>query len=525
MGIFVNPDNSAFQVALNSEIYIDKTELLSYTNRVINTKERLICNSRPRRFGKSTTVDMLVAYYSRGCDSEHIFQQWKIGKEDNFKTYLNKCNVIRVDVQWCRTCVKSAEETVCYIERNVIHELQEIYPHAFPSEKKSLPDVLSTIHKLTGEKFIIIIDEWDSLIRDEAENIEVQEEYISLLRGLFKGSAPTEFIQLAYLTGILPIKRIKTQSALNNFDEFTMLDAGLMAPYVGFTEDEVKSLCRKYGRDFDEVKRWYDGYLLMGRHIYNPKAVISVMMRGNFKSYWSMTGTYETILPLISMDFEGLKKDIIKMLSGESVKIDVSSFQNDMVTFHDKDDILTALAHLGYLAFHEKEGAVFIPNEEIRSEFARAVKRKKWNELTDLLAKSEALLSATLDMEEERVAEIIEEIHMEYASAIQYNNENSLSSVLSIAYLGAMQYYFKPVRELPSGKGFADLVFLPQKDYMDLPALLVELKWNQSTDAAIRQIKDRKYTKLLEGFLGDILCIGINYDKKTKKHRCKIERA
>ena len=476
MGIFVNPNNNAFQVALNSEIYVDKTELLSYTNKVMDTKERLICNSRPRRFGKSTTADMLVAYYSKGCDSEKMFEQWKIGENKEFKYYLNKCNVIRIDVQWCRTCVEYVDETVSYIEKHIIDELQEIYPDAFQKEIRSLPDVLATINKITGQKFIIIIDEWDSLIRDEARNMEIQERYISLLRGLFKGQAPTEFVQLAYLTGILPIKKIKTQSALNNFEEFTILDADVLAPYVGFTEDEVEELCKRYGRDFEEVRRWYDGYLLNGCHIYNPKAVVSVMMRGNFKSYWSMTGTYESILPLINMDFDGLRTDIIKMLAGESVEIDVSSYQNDMVTFENKDDVLTVLAHLGYLSYNEKNATVFIPNEEIRSEFTRAVKRKKWNELTELLTESDELVSATLNMDQVSVAGIIEKIHMEYASVIQYNNENSLSSVLGIAYLSAMQYYFKPVRELPSGKGYADLVFLPKREYSDIPALVVDLE-------------------------------------------------
>ncbi len=521
MGIFVNPNNSAFQVALNSEIYVDKTQLLSYTNKVLGTKEGFICNSRPRRFGKSTTADMLAAYYSSGCDSKKMFEGLEISQAPDFHTHLNRYEVIRIDVQWCRTSAKSAAATVTYIEENIIRELQEIYPEVLLPD--SLPDVLAEINKVTGQKFIIIIDEWDCLIRDEVENADIQEEYITLLRGLFKGSTPTEFIRLAYLTGILPIKKIKTQSALNNFDEFSMLDAGTLAPYVGFTENEVESLCERYGKEFTDVKRWYDGYLLQKEHIYNPKAVVSVLMRGNFKSYWSMTGTYESVLPLISMDFDGLKTDIIKMLSGDSVKVDVNTFQNDMVTFQDKHDVLTLLIHLGYLAYDETKEMAFIPNEEIRSEFSKAIRRKKWNELTELYVKSNELLQATLEMDSETVAELIEEFHMDHTSVLQYNNENSLSSVLSIAYLSAMQYYFKPIREMPAGKGFADLLFLPKKEYPELPALLLELKWNKSAEGAIQQIKDRKYMKTLEGYAGKILLAGINYSKKEKRHQCKIE--
>lgn len=260
---------------------------------------------------------------------------------------------------------------------NVIFELRELYPDAVSKEMISLLDALAAINKKTGQKFIILIDEWDCLIRDEPETI--QEEYINLLRGLFKGINSTSFLHLAYLTGILPIKKIRTQSALNNFDEFTMLDAKTFAPYIGFTEDEVIGLCRQFGRDFKEVKRWYDGYLLANVHAYNPKAVVSLMMWGEFQSYWSMTGTYESILPLINMDFDGLRRAIIKMISGEAVEIEVNSYQNDMTTFNSMDDVLTLLIHLGYLAYDRAGKSAFIPSEEIRSEFVTATRKKRWN--------------------------------------------------------------------------------------------------------------------------------------------------
>lgn len=522
MGRFVNPGNNAFQVALNSEIYVDKTGLITYTNKVIDTNNALICSSRPRRFGKSITVNMLAAYYSKGCKSEEMFEGRKISTDESFRQHLNQYDVICMDVQWCRTSVKSAEKTVPYIENNVIHELCELYPEVVAPEMVSLPDTLALINKKTGQKFIILVDEWDCLIRDESES--VQEEYINLLRGLFKGINSTEFLHLAYLTGILPIKKIKTQSALNNFDEFTMLDSLILAPYIGFTEKEVQGLCRQYGKDFEEVKRWYDGYLLGNEHVYNPQAVVSLMMWGEFQSYWSKTGTYETIIHLINMDFDGLKAAVIRMIAGEAVAVEISSFQNDMVSFENMDDVLTLLIHLGYLTYNKTKKTAFIPNEEIRSEFVMATRKRKWNELIELQLKSEELLDATLDMDSEKVAEIIEEFHMDYASNIQYNNENSLSSVLSIAYLGAMEYYFKPVRELPAGRGFADLVFIPRKEYPDMPALVIELKWNKSVNAAISQIKDKKYMKALECYTGEILLVGISYTKKKNVHQCQIEK-
>lgn len=525
MGRFVNSKTSAFWDVLNSEIYVDKTGLLEYTNRVIDTTSKFICNSRPRRFGKSITADMITAYYSKACDSEKMFSNLQIGKTSDFKKHLNQYDVIHLDIQWCMEPAGNPENVVSYITENTITELKEYYPKELEEEINSLPEALSKINAATGKKFIVVIDEWDVLIRDEALNQEVQDEYISFLRGMFKGSEPSKFIHLAYLTGILPIKKIKTQSALNNFDEFTMIDASNLASFIGFTENEVKELCKQYNMDFEQIKNWYDGYHLEEYEVYNPKAVVSAMNKGKIKSYWSETGTYEAIVPLINMDFDGLRTSIIEMLSGSFVEVDVTSFQNDMTSFNNKDDILTYLIHLGYLAYNQKTQTAFIPNEEIRQELIKATKRKKWDELLVFQRESDELLNATLEMDGRTVAKTIEKIHLEYASMIQYNDENSLSSVLAIAYLSAMKYYFKPIRELPTGRGFADFVFIPQKEYAhDYPALVVELKWNQSAQTAIQQMKEKKYPASIEQYTGEILLIGINYNKKTKEHECVIEK-
>ena len=525
MGRFLNPDNGAFSEAVNSEIYIDKTRLLEYTNQVINTTSKFICNSRPRRFGKSMTADMLSAYYSRGCDSKELFKNYEISTVSSYEKNLNKYDVIHFDVQWCMMDAEDTDHVVDYINEGILQELREAYGQIIPDAVRTAYGAMSYIKAATGNKFVVIIDEWDVLIRDEAQNHTLQEAYIDFLRGMFKGTEPSRYIALAYLTGILPIKKLKTQSALNNFEEFTMLDAGRMAPYVGFTEEEVHGLCEQYGCSYEQVKSWYDGYLLEDYQVYNPKAVVSVMLNGKYKSYWSNTGSYEAIVPLINMDFDGLRTSIIEMLSGSSVEVNVNEFQNDMVSFADKDDVLTLLIHLGYLAYDQRTQRAYIPNEEIRQEFRAATKRNKWNELIEFQQESEKLLEATWEMDAETVAEQIEKIHAEYTSVIQYNNENSLSSVLSIAYLSAIKYYFKPIRELPTGRGFADFVFIPKPLYRDYyPALLVELKWNKDAETALNQIKERKYPESLQQYTGDILLVGINYDKKEKVHRCVIEK-
>ena len=553
MGLFVNPDQSAFQSALNAQIYVDKSGLIEYTNSVLESTDAFICNSRPRRFGKSITADMLTAYYSRGCDSRDMFSSLKISQTPDWEKHLNKYDVIHFDVQWCMEPSGGPEKLVDFIIQNTLQELRILYPDELPESITSLPEALSLINAATQKRFVIIIDEWDVLIRDasadtkiqdsyinflrglfkgtlptrdEAANEAVLQDYINFLRGLFKGTLPTRYIALAYLTGILPIKKVQTQSALNNFNEFTMLDARGFAKYIGFTEEEVKTLCDQYHRDFEKVKRWYDGYLLENCQVYNPKAVVEVLRWNKYQSYWSRTGTYDAIVPLINMDFDGLKTAVITMLSGSSVEVDVSCFQNDMINFSSKDDVLTYLIHLGYLGYDQNTQSAFIPNEELRQELTAATRRKRWDEMMAFQAASDQLLDATLDLDTETVADEIEKIHSSYTSVITYHDENSLSSVLTIAYLSSMKYYFKPIRELPTGRGFADFVYLPKPEFRsDYPALLVELKWNHSAHTALNQIKEKKYIASLEPYIGDILLVGINYDKKTKKHECLIEKA
>jgi len=525
MGRFVNPDSSAFQVALNSRIYVDKTGLIEYTNSVLDTTNAYICNSRPRRFGKSYAANMLAAYYSKGADSEKMFSGLKISRESDFKKHLNKYDVIHIDIQWFLANCDNTDKVVLFITESVLEELRELYPEVVPKEVAKLSDALSRVKERTGQKFVIIIDEWDAIIRDGSVTENVQDEYLNFLRGMFKGIEPTKYIQLAYLTGILPIKKEKAQSAVNNLDEFTMLQADELAPYIGFTEDEVRELCEKYNRDFDKVKKWYDGYLLNGYQVYNPKAVVSIMTKGRFRSYWSETGSYEVVVPLICMNYDGLKNAIIEMLSGSDVKVDTATFKNDPAKIQNRDDVITYLIHLGYLGYNEDTETAFVPNEEIRQELTTAVRSSNWDELITFQQESRNLLMLTLAMNEKQVAAQIDKIHSEFTSTIQYNDENSLSSTISIAYLGAMQFYFKPVRELATGLGFADFVFVPKPEYKNTyPALVVELKWNKNVETALQQIKNKRYPESILNYTGDILLVGINYDKTSKEHQCVIEK-
>lgn len=522
MGVYLNPGNQGFQSALRSQIYVDKTELLAYTNKVMDSEQRYLCVSRPRRFGKSMAAEMLVAYYDKSCDSRELFQTLSIAKSKDFEKHLNQYSVIHIDVTSFLHRQKVPKKAMEMFPLSVIEELKESFPKCVKEEDSSLPYVLEKINNMTGEQFIIVIDEWDAIFREDKLDAEAQEVYIDLLRGLFKDASSKRFLKLAYMTGILPVKKYGTQSALNNFDEFTMINPSALSKYVGFTEEEVKALCSTYEMDFSEVKRWYDGYCFRReKHVYNPNSVVKAMLREEYDSYWSQTETYEVLKEYICMNFAGLKDDIIFMLGGGRCKVNFQTFQNDMASFHGKEDILTLLIHLGYLAYDADTQEVFIPNEEIKMEFKNAVKAADWNQVVQAIMASDALLKATWQKEEETVAAGIAAVHEANTSILSYHDENSLSCVISLAYYNAVNEYIV-VREMPTGKGYADIVFLPRR-YSDKPAMIIELKWNQSAKGAIAQIKDRHYVQALEEYKGKLLLVVINYKKETKKYQCCIE--
>ncbi len=529
MGIYLNPGNEQFKVSVNSELYVDKTELIKYTNSRIGKDRPLICSSRPRRFGKTMAVTMLAAYYSKGCLSEELFAGFKISQSESFRQHLNKYNVIFLDIQWMYGNAleeikrNPAMSAVSYIQEQVISELKKEYPEYIRNTDISLPSVLANINAATKEQFIIIIDEWDCLFREDKNNEKLQKEYINLLRGLFKGTPSGAFLKLAYITGILPIKKYGTQSALNNFREHTMISPRQMAEYVGFTETEVKMLCQEHGLPFKEMQRWYDGYFFENAgHIYSPNSVIEAVDSREFGNYWSRTETYESLMTYISMDFDGLKQLIVDMLGDRSCHIDVDSFQNDITSFNSADDVITLLIHMGYLAYDTAQKEVFIPNEEVRSVFLRAVKNDGWDAVIKAINTSDALLKATLSMDETTVAQMIQEVHMQHSSSLIYNNEISLSSVITLAYYSACKDYTL-IREMPAGIGFSDMVFLPKPASLK-PALVLELKWDKTAEGAISQIKKRKYVSALKEYKGNVLLVGISYEKKNKRHLCKIEK-
>ena len=425
MGIYFNPGNEAFRKDAKSEIYIDKTGLINVTNKLLNEEKNCISVSHARRFGKSQAARMLKSYYSRGCDSKELFSNLEISKSENFETHLNKYNTIHLDISSFEDDYK--ENIIEKIKEHLFAEIKAVYPDVDYSA--STASVLNNVYLKTvsdempyGIKFVIIIDEWDCIIRNYSDSPELVHKYMKFLHALFKSEESKSFLGFGYITGIMPIKKIKNESALNNFMEYTMISSRDIKEYYGFTEKEVDDLCEKYDMSSESVKAWYNGYLINGKHMYNPNSVVSAVKWHSLESYWKNTSSFESINTFITLNFDGLKEAVIAMLNDQKIRVNVNTFQNDLSMINSKDDALTALIHLGYLGYDAERGKAFIPNYEVKTAFQSAL----------------------------------------------------------------------------------------------------ETKYDKDADAAINQIKEKRYSGALKGYKNEILLVGINYNK-DKHHECVIE--
>ena len=521
MGVYFNPKNESYTRARNSRIFIDKTGLIEYLNQRLSTEENCIALSHARRFGKSHAAGMIDAYYSRGCDSSKLFDDTKISESPDYRKYMNQYNVIHLDISSVWDFHK--EDLVESIHERVCEDFQKEYADTLNYDK-DLYLLIQEIYSRSRIPFVIIIDEWDCVIRNSGDK-ELVHKYLQFLHSLFKSEESKSFLALAYITGILPIKKIQDESALNNFSEYTMLDSYPITEYFGFTEEEVRSLCREYDMDFESTKAWYNGYLIDGVHMYNPNSVSMAMDRHKFDSYWKNTSSFASINTFITMNYAGLKDDVMTMLAGGKVRVNTNTFQNDFSTVASKDDALTALIHMGYLGYDADRKSAYIPNYEVATAFEAALQTGEWKEVAKAISTCDELLDETIDGNADRVAELIELAHETYTSVLNYNDENSLSCVLTMAYFTAPAYY-DIIREHPAGKGYADFIFKPRANAGGRPAMVVELKYNQSADTAIKQIKEKRYQGALSGYSDKILLVGINYDAEgedKKHHTCVIE--
>ena len=520
MGSYINLGNVGFARNLKDK-YIDKSGLIDLINDSIGSSHNLTCVSRPRRFGKSYAAQMLCAYYDCSCDSHELFNGLEISGMESYEEHINKYNVVYLDMTYIKPYCDSYNELVRFIQDKISEEISHYYTEL--DIKKELPETLLSLVKYTGRKIIMIIDEWDAPIR---ENPKIERTYLEFLRSLFKSSGTTaQIFAAAYMTGILPVKKDGSQSAISDFYEYTMINPGKFAKYVGFTEDEVRELCAENEISFDEMKHWYDGYSMdrVGS-IYNPNSVMKAIYNEKFGTYWTETSAATSLMSFIGKEYSGMSKTVAELIAGIDVKVDTVGFANDLTTFRGRDDVLTLLIHLGYLAYDAEKETVRIPNEEVRREFAKAVRNIDNIETVNRLKDSDRLFMDTIEMNEEAVAAAIEKVHSEEMVPLHYNTEESLRAVIKLAYYTYKDNYIQ-WEELPSGIGYADIVYLPKNDSL-YPALVIELKWNDSAEGAIEQIKNRRYPESLKGYGGEIYLIGISYDRnsKDKKHYCKIEK-
>ena len=549
MGTYINPGNRSFMMAVNSDIFIDKSLMINCVNSAINTNQRYISVSRPRRFGKTMAADMLCAYYDREADSRELFEHCKLGlfekknTEPEWDVYLGKFDVIRLVMTDFFNKDNSVNYAITTIQKRILDELCEKYPET-SCDKNDFYFSLDRFYRNSKRQFVIIIDEWDVIFREHKEDKEGQKKYLNFLRDWLKDK---EYIALAYMTGILPIKKYGKHSALNMFREFSMTQPQQYAPFMGFTAEEVLDECRKRKLKFDAFKDWYDGYRLSNKvseemleegtsvdpaiyrdyEVYSPFSVVNAMISRQFSNYWNQTETYEALQQYIDWDFDGLKEDIAILMNGGKAAVDITEYQNDMTTFRSKDDILTMFIHLGYLGYLMDTKEVFIPNKEVMDVFRSSTKSSDWAMTFRALQNSRKLLEATWNCDEETVAELIESAHNK-AGNRTYHSEAGLSYAVQLAYFSAQDYY-TIIPELDTGKGYADLTFIPKNP--DKPAMLIELKYEKNADSAITQIHRQKYPERLEHYKGNLILVGINYDKEIrndhpsfKHHSCKIEK-
>ena len=522
MNIYLNPSNVGFKETLAADIYVDKTMLISELNKFIDKGNKYVCVSRPRRFGKTIATNMLCAYYSKGCDSREMFKDLKISKADNYEKYLNKLNFIAIDVagefQNAKDKVKMLDKLTSKVKKEFVSQ----FVNLDFSDCESIADCMLEVYSAIGETFVILLDEYDSLVRMEIQKT-LFDEYLMFLNGLFKSNTLRPVISLAYITGILPVVRDKVQSKLNNFNEYTILDAKELAEFVGVTDEEVIDLCNQYDISHTECKNWYQGYRQYQFEIYNPESVVKCIENRRFEGHWNKTSSYSVIVDRLKANFDGMKDDVIRMVSGENVKVNVTRYMNTMTDFRNKDDAFTYLIHLGYLAYDFVTGTCRIPNKEVRLEWFNALEDDHNYKITDQIIKaSEELLIQTLALNGNAVAEALDLSHINVTSNRNYNNENALASAVYLAFIDALNYY-TCTKEATAGKGFADVIYTPLHHDGKYPPIIVELKQNSTPSNALEQIKSKEYFHAFDYYSGKVLFVGINYDKDTKKHECKIE--
>ncbi len=513
---YLNTNSSLilYNQLINSEYFVDKSGIIRTINKRIKTITKYICITKPRRFGKTSLLNMLGAYYCKAYDSKSIFDNLEISQNKDYTAHLNHYNVINMCLSHLSDLGNTYNDYIGLIKDSLKRDIAESYPELQSTVFNSVTDMLAA----TNDEFIFIIDEWDYIF---SHNLypENQSDFLEFLRDLLKDRP---YVALAYMTGVLPIKRYSTSSALNMFQEYTMMNDPSFEKYFGFTEEEVEALCRQQTTlSMEQINEWYNGYQTRdGHRLYNPRSVVCALEDGICQSYWTTTGRMDEVLFFLKYNIGEVREDAIKMVNHMPVRIEIrkeyTAGQESPAT---KKEIYAAMIIYGLLSYSDDE--LRIPNKELMIEFENALEDDDFGYVAELVRNSGAVLDATTARQGETVASYLHNIHNSELPILKYNDENSLSCVVTLAYLSARNKY-NVEREEKSGKGFADFIFYPKR--RNLPGIIIELKADSSPEAAILQIKNKEYSeKLRKKKVGSILAVGINYDSRKKEHQCLIE--
>ncbi|MBB6714121.1 AAA family ATPase [Clostridium gasigenes] len=516
MAIYLNTNKALqnYEALYRSKYFVDKSLIIERLNEVIATSDKYICITRPRRFGKSSVAHMLGAYYSKAVDSKEVFEGLKISNKATYVENLNKYNVISVSFSDVNNNCKSCSEYVDRITTLLIEDLKEAFPNIKIKENYAIWDILSELN----EKFIFVFDEWDYIFNSNLF-IEEQDRFLEFLMKLLKDKP---YVSLAYMTGILPIKKYSSGSALNMFDEYTMLNDMIYGEYFGFTENEVINLCEKQNKvSFSDVSEWYNGYTNEDREkIYNPRSVVKALQNGKCISCWTNTGAMDEVKEYLKYNTMEIREDVIEMVSGGEIDITIDEeFRAGQEAPKTKEEIYSAMIILGFLSYYD--GYLKIPNKELMKEFEKALRDESFGYVSEIINSSKRMLKSTVSGDSETVIGILHNIHNSEIPILQYNDENSLACVMTLAYLSARDTY-RIEREEKTGKGYADFTFHPRRKADT--AFVVELKKDEVVDVAMKQIKDKEYVQKFRTEYKNILGVAICYDSKTKEHSCKIEK-
>ncbi len=512
----ITPVNQ-FTKTTKEKYFVDKSILIEKINELVGTASQYVCITRPRRFGKTINAMMLACYYSKNANFKSLFDNLQISNCESYLEHLNKHNVIYMTMNELPKPNCSYEE---FIERYIhllIEDLKELAPNIQMNEKLSLSDLFTQVYNETNDGFIFIIDEWDYIFNNNLFSNEDRENFLQFLKDLLKDKP---YVELAYMTGVLPIAKYSSGSALNMFVEFNITNDYQFDKYFGFTHNEVEILCSKQSKvSIDGLKDWYNGYHTCNNlQIYNPRSVVLALNQGVCQSYWTNTGPMDEILYYINNDTDSIKDDVVRMVSNIPLEIKLKGYSAEQKELNTRNQILSAMTVYGFLSYHDE--TLTIPNKELRIKFDEALEDKSMGSVSEIVMKSNEMLKATLRKDTETMEKLIQEAHDINIPIIKYNDENSLACIITLVYLSARTKY-KIVREMPAGIGFADFIFYPNDK--NKPAFIIELKKDSTPDEALKQIKEKRYALALKDYTGQKLAVGISYDSKFKSHKVKIE--